>query len=275
MRNKYNLIVSDTNCIINYINSNMLYILKELYNEIIITPDVLKEYMKKQTLKLPDWIKIKEPKNKNEIIKLNDIKELNLGLGECSSIVLCKEYKNSLFISDDQDARNYAIDCGLNITGSVGIVKKAKEEGIIKTNKEANDFIISLKNNGLYMSDKFLESVLLPTNENIKILNCYKYDKKYDKLIDFKGVEIFIESTEIISSKKNICKLNCKDKNGNNVFIIQRNKINKTEIWYFKDDFNSESAINFIYCREKEKKDDLSNNSESKKNKNTSKNKGR
>jgi hypothetical protein len=79
-----------------------------------------------------------------------------------------------------------------------------------------------------------------------KVMDCYKYDVKKSGMIDFRGKEIFIDSTEIISGKSNVCKLNCKDKDGGNLYLLQKAGKVKTEIWYFKDNFNNESALEFI-----------------------------
>jgi len=95
--------------------------------------------------------------------------------------------------------------------------------------------------------DKLLKKIKIPNLNNKKEkMVCYKYDIKNEKVIDFRGNEIYIESTEVISSKKNICKLICKDKNENNVFLLQRTRKNKTEMWYFNDNFSDESSIEFI-----------------------------
>jgi predicted nucleic acid-binding protein len=115
-KNNYNLVISDANSVIIYTKSNKLDILRKMYKEVIITPDILDEYNKKSDKKLPEWVKLKEPLNKEKIIEIQKI--AILGLGECSAIVLCQENPNSILISDDARARNYALNVGLNVIGT-------------------------------------------------------------------------------------------------------------------------------------------------------------
>ena len=116
-------------------------------------------------------------------------------------------------------------------------------KGAIKYLNIDNDF----ENTNIENIDTLLKNIKIPIlNKNKKKMVCYKYDIKYEKVIDFRGNEIYIESTEVISSKKNICKLICKDNNDKNIFLLQRTRKNKTEIWYFNDNFSYESSMEFL-----------------------------
>ena len=78
----------------------------------------------------------------------------------------------------------------------------------------------------------------------IEEMKCYKHEIKNEIIIDFRGNKI--NKMEIISENKNICKFDCIDKKGKNIFILQRIKDNNTERWYFDINFNKISAIEFI-----------------------------
>jgi predicted nucleic acid-binding protein len=156
----YEVIISDSTCLIFFKNINRLDILKKLYGNITITPDVLDEYRIKDKDKLPEWIHVKTPKNRDEVnrlyIKLR-------GLGESSSIVLASENPNlSLLITDDRKARNYAQNSGLDIIGSIGIVRRARNKNIIKSNEEANDLFDELKNVSGWINNKLIEKIKYP-----------------------------------------------------------------------------------------------------------------
>lgn len=55
--------------------------------------------------------------------------------GEASAIALAVETADCLLIIDDLKARNLAKRIGLNLTGTLGIILKAKQKGIINSVK--------------------------------------------------------------------------------------------------------------------------------------------
>jgi predicted nucleic acid-binding protein len=98
-------------------------------------------------LELPNWIKIKEVKDK----KFQHLLETQLDKGESSAIALAMETENPLIIIDENKARQFAKKLDLRITGTLGILIYAKNKGVIKdiepiiTKLLATDFRISKK----------------------------------------------------------------------------------------------------------------------------------
>jgi predicted nucleic acid-binding protein len=151
-----NIIISDASCLIALTNINQLDLLKKLYKNINITPEVAKEYTEKYKLELPDWVRIKEAKNKNKVKEMNKI----LDLGESSSIVLASEIKNSLLIINEKKGRNCAVDIGLLVTGTFGILRQAYERGFIESREKALELMSALKNEKHFrISEKIIENV--------------------------------------------------------------------------------------------------------------------
>jgi hypothetical protein len=75
------VIISDTSCLISLTNINRLDLLQKTYNEIIVTPEVAKEY----GTPLPIWIKVMPVKSRariSEIHKnLDNVKsQINMGI---------------------------------------------------------------------------------------------------------------------------------------------------------------------------------------------------
>jgi hypothetical protein len=91
-------------------------------------------------------------------------------------------------------------------------------------------------------------------------MDCFNYKNSKEKIIDFKDNDIVVISIEMVSGYDNMVKLNCKDKNKDDVFILQRIQNGNTENWYFKEDFNSDSAINFSIDFDLYKKKNIINN---------------
>ena len=61
--------------------------------------------------------------------------ELQIDKGEASAIALAKETPDSTIILDDYKARKVAEKLGLHITGTIGVIIKAKLNGIISSIK--------------------------------------------------------------------------------------------------------------------------------------------
>jgi predicted nucleic acid-binding protein len=83
--------------------------------------------------------------------------ETYLDLGESSAIALAMEMKDSLLILDDLKARKFAKRLGMKFTGSLGVINKAKEIGVVKTIKPIID---ELRKTNFRVSDKIIEFIL-------------------------------------------------------------------------------------------------------------------
>ena len=117
------IIISDTSCLILLSNIGEFDLLRKLYHKITTTIDVAGEFGEV----LPDWIEIKAVKNVN----YQQILELQIDKGESSAIALAIESKDCILIIDDYKARKVAINLGIKITGTLGVIIKAKLSGLI------------------------------------------------------------------------------------------------------------------------------------------------
>lgn len=115
--------VADASPLIVLQNIRELDLLKKLFGEVSITGEVETEF----GLDLPDWIKVIEVQEKTKQSVLN----LFLGRGEASVIALCLENADSLLIIDEKKGRRIAKDLGLKIVGTLGVIVKAKENGLV------------------------------------------------------------------------------------------------------------------------------------------------
>jgi predicted nucleic acid-binding protein len=76
---------------------------------------------------LPNWVKIQDSTDKFRL----QILEIQIDKGESSAIALALEIPESTLILDDIKARKIAQSLGLNFTGTIGIIIKAKLQNII------------------------------------------------------------------------------------------------------------------------------------------------
>ncbi len=120
-------IISDTSCFIVLTNVGELDLLQKVYGQIITTPEIATEFGEP----LPEWVEIAEVKDKYR----QTILELQIDKGESSAIALALETPDSVVILDDYKARKIAERLGVTLTGTIGVIIKAKLNGTISSIK--------------------------------------------------------------------------------------------------------------------------------------------
>lgn len=148
------IIIADSSCLIALENINHLNILKELFQEIVITKAIASEFGNH----LPDWITIQNPKSQ---IRVNELL-LTLDLGESEAIVLASENKDSLLIIDEKKGRHLAKSLNITIIGTLKIIILAKQVGILN---EIKPVLEKLKTVGFRISKNLELEILVITNE--------------------------------------------------------------------------------------------------------------
>ncbi len=143
------IIIADTSCLIALSNMDLLYILKHLYKEIIITKEVQSEFIEK----LPEWFIVSEVKNKKKQAEI----EKRLDKGEASSIALALEINKSILIIDEVKGRKIAKSLNLEIIGTIGVLLLANKNGIIK---DVMSTILKMVNRGFRLSDKMIDKLI-------------------------------------------------------------------------------------------------------------------
>lgn len=116
-------VISDTSCIIVLAKIGKLDLLARVYGTILITDAVAQEFNNT----LPQWMQVMNPKDSH----YQQILETQVDRGEASAIALALELDDCTIILDDHKARRLADRLGLNVTGTLGVIIKAKRVGII------------------------------------------------------------------------------------------------------------------------------------------------
>jgi|AntDeeMinimDraft_5_1070356.scaffolds.fasta_scaffold00955_5 predicted nucleic acid-binding protein len=142
--------LADSTILIVLSNIKKLDLLNKIYEQIHITSEIYEEC----SLVMSDWIIVQKIKDK----KYQKFLETQFDVGEASLIALSQEYNTPLLL-DDLKARKLAKRLGLKVTGTSGIIQKAKEFGYIA---EVKPIIEELHSNGFYLSSKI-------TNEFLRI----------------------------------------------------------------------------------------------------------
>lgn len=139
---------------------NRLDVLKELYGEITIPKAVYDEISvkedsvcKKAVDEALGWIHVQKIQN----TMAKEMFKSQLHDGEVEVMILAKEQDADIAIIDDQNAKKYAKYLGLPVTGTLGILIKAKQEGHISELKPILDVMVR---NGIYIKASLIEYCL-------------------------------------------------------------------------------------------------------------------
>ena len=116
-------IISDTSCFIILSKIGELDLLNKIYRQILTTLDIATEFGEA----LPDWVQIATVIDKQK----QQLLEMQIDKGESSAIALALETPDCILILDDYKARKIAERLGLTITGTIGVIIKAKLNGVI------------------------------------------------------------------------------------------------------------------------------------------------
>lgn len=159
------IVIVNSTPIIALSSIHKLDLLRELYGEVIIPKAVHDEVMVKKDFetqvslaRAKDWVLIKNISNS----ETKKFFKVQLHDGEVEVMLLGKELEADLLVIDDYIAREYAKYLEFKVTGTLGIILKAKENGILK---EVKPLVLDLLDNGIYIGDKLIASILMMAGE--------------------------------------------------------------------------------------------------------------
>ena len=136
-------------------NADLLNILKKIYGSIIIPKAVFDEVTAKkdsaclQIKQNLDWITVET---------ITNIEDSKIDV----MILAQADPKADLVIIDDNAAKKTAKYLGLTVTGTLGVLIKAKQSGIISSVKNA---ITKIQSNGFYINENIIKLALKQAGE--------------------------------------------------------------------------------------------------------------
>ncbi len=148
------IIISDTSTLILLHKIEELDILNKVYGQVLTTPEVADEFGEE----LPQWIEVKAVSDK----KYQTLLATQIDAGEASAIALAMEFDDVLVILDDLKARKLAEKLQLKITGTLGVIYKAKQMNVLEKVKPIIDKLL-LTN--FRISDNIIKEILKMCNE--------------------------------------------------------------------------------------------------------------
>lgn len=161
------IIVSNTSPISNLAKIDHLFLLQEIYSEVIIPQAVYDELTDiRAGEKVNNAIKNANFIKNQPVINYQLVKDLqrNLDRGESEAIVLAIELNANKLLIDERLGRQEAIKLGLSLTGVLGIFLIAKKRGLINNVKSLMDKLIS--HTAFRIGDQLYYTILIEANEN-------------------------------------------------------------------------------------------------------------
>ncbi len=158
------VVISNTTPLIALAWLEHLNLLSSMFGQVHVPRAVLEEIQHKpeaigaSAFTKASWFVHTPVSNNNLVALLSD----QLDAGESEAIVLAQELSASLLLMDERRGRRRAIQSGLTVTGTLGILIAAKKQGLIESVRPLLDQLRLLP---FHMSDKLYADVLHKAGE--------------------------------------------------------------------------------------------------------------
>jgi predicted nucleic acid-binding protein len=125
------LVVADTTPVNYLVLCEAIEVLRPIYNHVVLPTAVFHELNHERTPhivrnwvnSLPEWVAVKTPSRPDT--------HTNLGLGEREAIALAQELKATELLIDERLAREIAMQSGLAVTGTIGVLEAAASRDLL------------------------------------------------------------------------------------------------------------------------------------------------
>ena len=148
-------VISDTSCLIFLTKLDRLALLPALFGEIWVPAAVAAEYGRP----LPGWAVVQPVAPPPTPARLPE----RFGPGERGAISLALHHANCLLILDDEQPKQLAKQLGVSCIGTLGVLKLAKEAGLISQLRPVVQQLRTV--GGMWLSDQVAERVCRAAGE--------------------------------------------------------------------------------------------------------------
>ncbi len=157
------IVVSDTTPVISLMKAGRLELLQRLfdvayipeavYQELITNVNYPEEARKVQEC---DFLLVEKVENRKSVTILQSF--TGLDAGESEAIILADEKQSDVLLMDERKGRQVAKTMGITITGTLGILAQAFDEGML-TKEDVETCIERLKKNEIRISEKLYQNL--------------------------------------------------------------------------------------------------------------------
>ncbi len=153
-------VVSDSSPLIHLAKIGRLELLRLLFGEVLVPEAVYRECVieggeREDARRIAEarWIRVLKIRDE----RLRKVLARELDEGEAEAIVLALEEGADLVLLDEREARRVARSLGLKVTGTVGILMRARREGMIEDLRRELDRLLK---SGFWISEDLYERIV-------------------------------------------------------------------------------------------------------------------
>ena len=150
-------VIVNSTPIIGLANIGKLDLLQKVYHQITIPQAVFDELVtpsvKKQVMDNGDWIHVEQIHDTSQ----RQMYRAKLHAGEVEVMILAQEQNADLVLLDDNAAKKTAKFLGLTVTGTLGLLLRAKREGFIQ---EVTPLVDALSKDGFFIKESVRQMVI-------------------------------------------------------------------------------------------------------------------
>jgi predicted nucleic acid-binding protein len=157
------IVVSDTTPIISLMKAGQLEVLQKLFGIVCIPKAVYRELTENETfaeevimIRECEFLCREEVSNEKSVSILR--KFTGLDAGESEAIILADEKQSDVLLMDEHRGRQVAQKMGIMITGTIGILTQAFDEGML-TKEDVEDCIERMKESEIRISEKLYQKL--------------------------------------------------------------------------------------------------------------------
>lgn len=154
------IIVSDSGPLITLSKLNLLFILQELFGEIVIPVEVWKEVVERgegkagsEAIEKAKWIKVQEVEDDLSV----EILCMDIERGEAEAIILAKRINVDMLILDEKIPREIAMAIGLRVAGSLALIHEGIVRGMV--NQTLAEITKKMRERRIWISDEVIEEI--------------------------------------------------------------------------------------------------------------------
>jgi len=156
------VVVADSGALISLGHISQIDLIEKVFGEFYIAHAVWKELNEYENPELDKGV-LKDVKKREIKINSRNYLSMIMDFGESESVILYQELQADFLLIDDNKARIVAESLDVNCIGSIGLLIKAKQKGLITELKPIFEKWISI---GRYFSKKLLNKILTDLGES-------------------------------------------------------------------------------------------------------------
>lgn len=150
------MVFSNTTPFISLSSVDLLHLLPSIFGEVVVAPSVVEECSEGGRIFVPElaslpWVKVQPVQSQMQLPAL-----FELDRGERDTLLLAALQTKALVVMDEKLGRNLAEYMGLQVTGTLGVLAKARTQGLIPSFLQA---ALGMREQGIYFHEGLVNRI--------------------------------------------------------------------------------------------------------------------